>query len=132
MSLSQKGFRKIIRGDQIFYWCVRNDYDDDDRLYLVIQSEDKAFSVSYMLDQENRELAFSPQSPFIIVKGTIFKGLEQLGSCWERFLVPKWEEGKAITPSFVATVIDWCLTPEEVTSVNFRGEILSSRGVEKW
>lgn len=80
-----------------------------------------------MLEQDNNARPFSPCNPFVIVKGKIFKRLDGLGSCWERFLVPHWNEEKAITPSFVATVIDWCLTPEEVTSVNYKGEIMSSR-----
>ena len=89
MAISKKGLRKIIRNNQLFYWCVRNDDDDDDRLYLVIHSENREFSISYMLEQENTALPFSPRNPFVIVKGKIFKGLDGLGVCWERFLVPQ-------------------------------------------
>lgn len=78
-----------------------------------------------MLGQEDKERPFSPLNPFILVKGEIFKGLEHLDSGRERFLVPPWKEGEAITPAFVGTVIDWCLTPGEAVRVNYRGEVLS-------
>ncbi|GKX59649.1 hypothetical protein [Leminorella grimontii] len=126
MAISKKSLRKIIRNDREFFWCVREDDDDDGRLYLVIFSEDRTFHISYMLDQKNRELQFSPPNPFIIVKGKEFKGLDGLGKYWERFLTPDWES-KVMTPSLVAKIIDWCLAVEEVTSVNFRGEIMSDR-----
>lgn len=127
MGFSKKGLRKMIRNDRVFYWCVKNDNEDDDRMYIVIQSEDKKFSISYMLAQQDKERPFSPINPFIIVKGKEFKGLNHLGKCWERFLVPHWKEDDAITPSFIGEIIDWCFTNEDVTSVNYKGEIMSER-----
>lgn len=126
MSVSKKGLRKIIRNDREFYWCVKNDDEDEARLYLVIKSDDKKFIVSYMLGQKDKECAFSPQNPFIIVKGKEFKGLSDLGGCWERFLVPNWDD-EIITPSTIAKIIDWCFAVEEVVSVDYRGEIMSGR-----
>lgn len=125
MSIAKKGLRKFVRNDRVFYWCVKEDDDDDDRLYLVIHSDDNLLHISYMLDQKNRLRAFSPKNPLIIVKGREFKGLEHLGGCWERFLVPDWAD-QIITPSLVGKIIDWCLTPEEVTRVDYRGEIIKS------
>lgn len=52
----------------------RYDEDDDDRLYLVIKSEDRLFSISYMLGQKDAARPFSPVNPYIIVKGKEFKG----------------------------------------------------------
>jgi len=124
--MSKKGRRKIVRNDRIFYWCVRHDDEDDDRLYLVIASDDKKFIVSYMLGQRDQERPFSPATPLIIVKGAEFKGLADLGHIWERFAVPEWEDD-VVTPSLVAQIIDWCLTTETVTPVNWKGDILSSR-----
>ena len=121
MSISKKGLRTIIRNDREFYWCIKNN-DDDDRLYLDIKSSDNNFIVSYMLGQKDKGRAFSPQKAFIIVKGKEFKGLNNLGGCWERFLVPEWED-EIMLPSTVAAIIDWCFTVEEVVSVDYRGEV---------
>lgn len=125
MSIAKKGLRKFVRNDRVFYWCVKNDDRDYDQLYLVIHSEDNLFHVSYMLDQKNIKRMFSQRNPLIIVKGKEFKGQDHLGGCWERFLVPDWKD-ESITPSLVGTIIDWCLTKEEVISVNYLGEIIKS------
>jgi hypothetical protein len=124
MGISKKGLRKIIRNNREFYWCVKYDNDDDDRLYLVIKSDDKKFIVSYMLGQKDKNRAFSPINPFIIVKGKEFKGLSNLGGYWERFLVPEWEN-EIVTPSLVAEIIDWSLKEESIICVNYQGDILS-------
>lgn len=116
----------MTRNGRTFYWCVRYDDDDDDRLYLVIKSEDKKFIVSYMLEQKNTERICSPKIPLIIVKGKEFKGLTDLGHVWERFVVPEWED-EIITPSLVAQIIEWCFTNEDVTPVDWEGNLLNSR-----
>ena len=126
MGISKKGLRKIVRSDRTFYWCVRYDYEDDDRLYLVIMSEDKNFLISYMLDQKNVGRMFSPKIPLIIVKGKEFKGLNNLGHFWERFVVPNWDDD-IVTPSLVAQIIDWCFVEEDVISVDWKGNILNNR-----
>jgi len=122
MGVSKKRQRKIVRNNRVFYWCVKDDRDDD-RLHLVIKSEDKKFIVSYMLEQKNRELFFSPNIPLIIVKGKEFKGLSDLGHVWERFRVPEWKDA-IITPSLVAQIIDWCFTIEDVIPVDYEGNII--------
>lgn len=126
MGISKKGLRKIVRNNQVFYWCVKNDDDENDRLYLAIKSDDKKFEVSYMLNQKGTESAFSQQNPFIIVEGKEFKCLDNLGHGWERFLVPNWND-EIVTPALVAEIIDWCFVAEEVTSVNYQGNIMSDR-----
>lgn len=126
MGVSRKNKRKIIINNRVFYWCVKNDNEDDDRLYLVIISDDKKFLISYMLGQKDSWHAFSPKNPYIIVKGIEFKGLNNLGHTWERFLVPEWND-EIITPSLVAEIIAWSLKPEKVTPVNYKGDIISIR-----
>ena len=126
MGVAKRGQRKIVRNNRTFYWSVRNDDDHYYRLHLIIKSEDKKFIVSYMLEQKNRELPFSPKVPLIIVKGKEFKGLSDLGHVWERFIVPEWED-TIVTPSLVAQVIDWCFTTEDVTPVDWEGNVLKSR-----
>lgn len=126
MGVAKKRQRKLIRNGKTFYWCIKYDYDDDGRLYLVIKSDDKKFSVSYMLGQRDKKRAFSPENPFIIVKGKEFKGLEGLGRYWERFLVLEWED-EVVTPSLVAKMIDWCYKIEDVVNVNYLGHIVSGR-----
>ena len=126
MGVSRKNKRKIVINDRIFYWCVKNDNEDDNRLYLVIISDDKKFLISYMLGQKDSQRIFSPKNPYIIVKGVEFKGLENLGHIWERFLVPEWND-EIVTPSLVAKIIVWSLKPEKVISVNYKGDIMSTR-----
>ena len=124
--VSKKRKRKIIVNNRTFYWCVKHDDEDDDRLYLVIISEDKKMLVSYMLGQKYQERAFSPENPFIIVKGKEFKGLDGLGHAWERFLVPEWDD-EPVTPFLVSEIIDWCLKPGKTIPVNYNGQIMTQR-----
>jgi hypothetical protein len=129
MGVMKKKHRKIVRNNRVFYWHVKNG-EDDDRLYLSIKSDDKKFIVSYMLEQKDTQRLFSPKTPFIIVVGKEFKGLDNLGHCWERFVVPEWED-KIVTPSLVAEIIDWCFTDEEVIPVDYKGKVLNKRRVLK-
>ena len=122
MGVSTKRQRRIVVNDRVFFWCVKDDNKDDDRLYLVIKSDDKKFIVSYMLDQRNRGRPFSPKSPLIIVKGQEFKGVDDLGHSWGRFLVPDWED-KIVTPSLVSQIIEWCLKEEDVMPVDHDGSV---------
>jgi len=117
MGVSKKGRRKIVRNDRIFYWCVKPDYDSEALLHLSIVSDDKKFVVSYHLNQ------IAHENPFIVVMGKEFKGLKNLGHCWERFMVPEWES-EAVTPFLVSEIIDWCFTLGEVTPVDCNGNIL--------
>ena len=112
-----------MRNERTFYWGVGYYDDDGDRLSLAIVSEDKKFLVSYMLEQRDTERFFSPKNPLIIVKGKEFKGLDNLGHGWERFLVPEWND-EIITPSLVAQIIDWCFTTEDVIPVDWKGNVL--------
>ena len=109
MAVSKKGRRKIIRGGRVFYWCVR--HDDEDRLYLVIESDDRHRFVSYMLGQRD----FSPAPPLIIVKGKKSEEVPGLGRGRERFVAPDWDDS-AVTPALVGQIIDWCFAEEAVTS----------------
>ena len=126
MGVSKKRRRQIVRNDRLFYWCVKPDDDYCDLLYLSIVSDDKKFMVSYHLNQKNLPHPIAHENPFIVVLGKEFKGLDNLGHFWERFLVPEWKDEIA-TPSLVAQIIDWCLTVEIVTPVDYKGNILESR-----
>ncbi|MGL4666667.1 MAG: hypothetical protein ACRCWR_01905 [Saezia sp.] len=126
MAFSKKYLRKIVCNERIFYWCVRED-DDYGNHYLVIRSDEGLFLVSYRLGQKAMEGFCPPQNPFIIVKGREFKGLADLGGCWERFLTPlDWEE-QVMTPRTVAKIIEWCMTEEPCTPVNYLGQIMPVR-----
>ena len=125
VAFSKKYLRKMVCQDQEFFWCVRED-DDYGNLYLVIQSEDCNFLVNYRLGQKERLGYCPPENPFIIVKGSDFKGMDDLGGCWERFLVPDWED-RVITPRIVAQIIEWCMIEAPCTPVNYLGQIMPKR-----
>ena len=125
MAIAKKRKRKITINDRDFYWSVKPDDDDFGLLHLFIASDDKKFIVSYPLANKNPESGVScmQSNPYIIVMGKEFKGLDNLGHGWERFAVPKWDD-EAVTPSLVADIINWCLTIEKVTPVDWSGNKL--------
>ena len=125
MGVAKKRRRKIVRDGRDFFWCVKPDEDYYDLLHLSIVSSDKKFIVSYQLIQPNIK-SITPcihKTPFIVVMGREFKGLNNLGHFWERFLVPEWNDA-IVTPSLVAQIIDWCFTIEDVIPVDSEGNIL--------
>ena len=117
MGISKKGLRTINRNGRDFFWCVKKDEDDCDCLHLTIKTDDRAFNVDYRLSHQ------AENTPFISVKGPEFKGLIGLGGCWQRFRTPLWKDD-IVTPALVAEIIDWCLTNEEVTSVDYEGNAI--------
>ena len=138
MAVPKKRRRKIMRNGRTFWWCVKpNDdtycgllfavdnglYEDNANL-LSIVSDDKKLIVSYHLTQRNTESKI--KNPYIITEGKEFKGLDNLGHGWERFIVPEWED-RIVTPSLVAQIIDWCFKNEEVIPVDYNGNILNER-----
>jgi len=128
VGIAKKRRRKIVRNDREFYWCVKPDEDHYDLLHLSIVSSDKRFIVSYQLVKPNIA-SLTPcahNNPYIVVMGKEFKGLNNLGHFWERFLVPEWDDN-IVTPALVAEIIDWCYTTETVTPVDYNGNILYSR-----
>jgi len=125
MGVAKKGRRKIVRNGRVFYWSVR--WDDvymDFSPNLSIVSEDKKFIVSYPLWRN--QMNVPPEHIFIINIGKEFKGLDNLGHIWERFVVPDWEN-EIVTPSLIGKVIDWCFTVEDVVAVDCSGNILANR-----
>jgi hypothetical protein len=122
MGATKRGNRKIVRNGRVFYWCVKYDIEDESRLHLIIKSDDKKFIVSYMIGQNNTK-PHERKTAFITNKGKEFKGLSNLGRFWERFIVPEWED-EIITPSLVAQIIDWCFTAEDVTPVDWQGNVI--------
>ena len=132
----KKRRRKIVRNGRTFWWCVKpNDstyqgllfsideglYTDDENTFLSIISDDKKFIVSYHLNQRNENSKI--KSPYIITEGKEFKGLDNLGHGWKKFVVPEWDF-EIVTPSVVAEIIDWCFIVENVTAVDWLGNIL--------
>ena len=126
MGVAKKRRRKITRNGRDFYWCIKPDEDYYDLLHLSIVSSDRNFIVNYQLIKPN-ETSITPKerkNHFIVVIGKEFKGLNNLGHGWERFVVPEWSDDEAVTPSLVAEIIDWCFTVEPVTPVDYQGNIL--------
>jgi len=128
MAIAKKGRRKIVRNGREFYWCVKPDYDfGDNYLTLSIVSEDKKFIVSYPLWSRVRiPETLMPHNLFIVNIGKEFKGLDNLGHVWERFITPNWNDN-IVTPSLVANIIDWCFTVEDVVTVDYSGKVLENR-----
>ena len=119
MGASKKGKRKMIYKDREFYWYMNftEDWECSHNLpQLNVVSEDKKFLISYQPQQKN-------DNPYIIIKGTEFIGLENLGT-WERVKTPNWQVEK-ITPEFVRTLIDWCFDEnKEIILVDWLGKII--------
>ena len=139
MGVPKKRRRKIVRNGKTFWWCVKpndNTYcgllfavekglmTDNVNSLLSIVSDDKNLIVSYHLNQKNAKSKI--ENPYIITEGKEFKGLDNLGHHWERFIVPQWED-KIVTPSLVAEIIDWCFKNEKVVPVDYNGNILEER-----
>ena len=125
MGVAKKEMRKISLNGRDFFWCVKPNDDDCGLLHLFIVSSDKKFIVSYPLVKSNLK-SKAPNmhnNPFIVVMGREFKGLDNLGHGWKRFAAPVWND-EAVTPSFVAIIIDWCFTVEKVIPVDWKGNIL--------
>jgi len=126
MAVAKKGRRKIVRNGRVFYWSVK--WDDvymDFYPNLSIVSEDKKFIVMYPLFRNKMPIP-QEENVFIINIGKEFKGLDNLGHIWERFIIPEWNE-KFVTPSLVANIIDWCFVVEDVVAVDSSGKILENR-----
>ena len=127
MSVAKKEKRKIVRDNRTFYWLVKKNgevHPDLPELYII--SDDKKFIVSYLLCQKGLTDSNEIKNSYITVVGKEFKGLDNLGHRYERFIAPKWY-GDIITPSIVSEIIDWCFIKEEVIPVDYNGEILLSR-----
>ncbi len=122
MSIAKKGRRKLVRNDKVYYWSVK-DSKEDDRFYLTIVSNDKKFIVKYMLNQRDKSSLFSPKNPLIVVMGKEFKGRNDVGKCCKMFFVPDWED-EIITHRIVGEIIDWCYMVEDVTELDYKGQIL--------
>ena len=131
MGVAKKGKRKITLNGRDFYWYVKHNDDDFGLLHLFIVSSDKNFIVSYPLVKRNLEnrTPYIRSNPFIVVMGREFKGLDNLGHDWKRFVVPEWND-ENVTPSLVALIIDWCFKIERVTPVDWQGNLLESRHTE--
>jgi hypothetical protein len=120
MGIRKKYRRKLIVGERLFLWWVR-EIQPEDWLgpVLTVASDDKRFLVRYYLGQ--------PESHrFLVVIGSEFPGLPDAGGCWIRVLCPKWESGPSIRPSDVRCLIDWCSTTERpLVRVDWRGQLLT-------
>ena len=71
MGVQKKYKRKIIRANRLFYWYVKQDFDDEGVMKLHIVSEDKKFIVSYETGQRSRG---QQASPILVISGKKFEG----------------------------------------------------------
>ena len=95
MSVSAKGRRQIIVGNQKYFWCVALD-DDSPYHVLNIVSDDKCLILSCPL---------KTGTDSIISKGREFQTKETNG-VWNRYLLP-YSIPDVITPAFVERLIVW-------------------------
>ena len=93
MGIAKKYRRKLVIGERLFLWWVR-EIQPEDWLgpVLTVASDDKRFLVRYYLGQKEEQR-------FLVVLGPEFPGLPDAGGCWIRVLCPQWESGSSVQPS---------------------------------
>jgi hypothetical protein len=117
MTISAKGRRRIEVDGQSFLWWVAECVDDDfaGASALTIASTDKKLLVRYGLCQPDA-------SRYIVVLGSVFRGMPNLGGRWRRFRCPQFGTFESVTPRDVADLIRWCCARgEPATEVDYRG-----------
>ncbi|WP_392564170.1 hypothetical protein RHO13_00550 [Orbus wheelerorum] len=124
MGVAKKNRRKFAYHDQVFYWDVKEDPDEDYKILLIV-SDDKKFIIHYRLLQDNPNNLLVPKYPYITVLGKTFKGRNDVGSCHKRFVVPKWED-TIVTPKLIEMILEWCFLEGEVAEVDYKGELLTN------
>jgi len=119
MGIAQKGKRRIIVENRLYYWNVRIDEyaplieNAMDMRSASIVADDRKFAVEYLLG-----------SSYITITGKEFKPpeilLKQIGHM--RVRCPVWATS-SFTPAIIEAIIRWCLSPKEfVTLLDWRGD----------
>ena len=94
MGVDKRRQRKIIRNNETFYWCVKEN-DEEGNLYLIIKTDEKKLIISHKLRQKVTELNY--------ITGEVLKDVSERNCAGRSYLV---ENDEFITPSIVATMID--------------------------
>lgn len=122
MGVRKKHRRRItLRGKKYVWYILAGDRDywervelnDWETAFLHIVSEDKSLILSIPL---------AAPRPYAVSKGSIFQGRKTSG-CWERYAMP-FDIPKAVTPRFVAEVIDWAENGSGGVSEDYGGDLL--------
>jgi len=116
MTISAKGRRRIdVNGRSYLWWVAECEDDFVGAGALRVVSTDKKFLVRYGVVQPE-------ESRHIVVIGSEFRGLPNLGGRWRRFRCPQFGTFESVTPKDVADLIRWCISPgESVTEIDYRG-----------
>lgn len=121
MAVRKKSRRKIVCGGRLYVWYVlAGDRDYWERVYtsnwdtafLHIISEDKSLVLTIPL---------SAPTPYAVSKGRVFQGEPSSGR-WERYPLP-FDIPKAVTPRFVAEVIEWASGGNGAVPQNWGGRL---------
>lgn len=114
--------RRIVCGGRNYVWYVIADGDDYDYWesvyinnwetpFLHIISEDKRIILT---------LPLGVPKPYAVSKGREFQGKPKSG-CWERYPLP-FELPGSVTPRFVAEVIEWANSGENIGTLKYGDE----------
>jgi hypothetical protein len=118
MAIARKDRRTIDVEGREFLWWVYEELEEAAAMTLAVASADKRFLVRYPLDQPD-------DSRHLIVLGREFPGLPNDRGSWARVRCPQWTSGKAVKPSVVRRLIEWCLHSErELVQLDWRGREL--------
>jgi len=115
MAIARKNRRPIEVLGREFLWWVYEDLEEAGAMTLAVASADKDFPVRYALQQPD-------ESRYLTVLGREFPGLPEKRPSWARVRCPALTSGKAVTPSDVRRLIEWCLhSTRDVTQVDWMG-----------
>ena len=112
MAVRMKNRRKIIYNGELYVWYVSPDEDYMDRPVLHIISSDKKLILAYDI---------TGSIPYVISKGRVFQGKRSDG-CWSRYMAPELEKA-AVTPAFVACLIEWAVNGHNAKQLVWDGNI---------
>lgn len=118
--------RRIICGGTTYVWYVIAGGDRDywDRVTLLEERGNWESAFLHIISEDKSLILTIPLSapkPYAVSKGRIFQGKPASGR-WERYLLP-FGIPRAVTPRFVAEVIEWAANGKDSVSRDWGGEL---------
>ena len=107
-----KGRRKIaVRGRRYVWYVVGGDCDRSGDYWERVWSNNWGTPFLHIISEDKRLILTLPlkaSKPYVISKGREFRGKPMSGR-WDRCLLPFELPENAVTPRFVAEVIEWAV-----------------------
>ena len=109
MGAAKKGYRRIICDGAVYFWRVGEDADSP-CVVLDVISEKKQLILACPL---------GTGAYYVISKGRLFQNQPANGCC-SRYRLP-FDVPDAVTPRFVARLIDWAIRGRDAAQVKWDG-----------